>query len=145
MPNSGRLDNRASRSAKLEPAFRGTPVVELPGSLAPVIRIAGTQFVSKFMKPIPPIQQRSPRKQENLPLTDYSYQTTAKAVESSPTVIQKKIRVPQLPASWKISRDYFGAEATRDFVTEAIFFTWIAGVAAWPISTLLHQLLRYMI
>jgi Flp pilus assembly protein TadB len=129
----------------LEPAFRGTPVVELPGSLAPVIRIEGTQLVEKFMKPTPQIQQRSPRKQENFPLTDYSYQTTAEAVENSSTLVQKQIRTRQLSASWKISRDYFGAEATRDFVAEFIFFAWIAVVAAWAISVMLHQLLRWMI
>ena len=97
------------------------------------------------MKPTPQIQQSSPRKQENLPRTDYSYQTTADVVENSPTLVQKQVRLPQLPASWRISRDYFGAEATRDFVTEAIFFAWITAVAAWPISVMLHQLLRWMI
>jgi hypothetical protein len=120
-------------------------VVELIGSLAPVIRIEGTQFVEKFMKPIPQIQQRSPRKPKNFPATDFSYQTTAEAVENSSTLVTKQIHLPQLSASWKISRDYFGAEATRDFVTEVIFFAWMAVVAAWAISVMLHQLLRWMI
>jgi hypothetical protein len=97
------------------------------------------------MKPTPQIQQRSPRKQENFPLTDYSYQSTAEAVEKASTLVQTQIRLPQLPASWRISRDYFGAEATRDFVAEVVFFGWITVVAAWPISLLLHQLLRWMI
>jgi hypothetical protein len=97
------------------------------------------------MKPTPQIQQRSPRKQESFPLTDYSFQSTAEVVEKASTLVHKQIRPPRLPASWRISRDYFGAEATRDFVTESIFFVWIAGVAAWPICMMLNQLLHWMI
>jgi len=91
------------------------------------------------MKPTPQIQQR------NFPLTDYPYQATAEAVETASTLAQKKIRLPHLRASWRISHDYFGAEATRDFVAELFFFGWITAVAAWPVGVMLHQLVHWII
>jgi hypothetical protein len=91
------------------------------------------------MKPTPQIQPR------NFPLTDCSYQTPDVVIETPTTVVGKTIRQPQLRSFWKISAGYSGAEATLDFAAEAILFASISAVAAWPITVLLHQLLRWMI
>jgi hypothetical protein len=127
-------------------------VVELTGSLTPVIRIEGTQLLEKFMKPTPQISpnERSPRSDgrhlrdhQNLPLTDYSYQSSAAAVGHHSALAKKAIT--ELRTFRKISSEFFAAEAGREYVGEAILFASILGVAAWPISVLLHQLLRWMI
>jgi hypothetical protein len=97
------------------------------------------------MKPTPQINQRSPRKQRSFPLTDHSYQMTDAVIESPATVVERKIRKPQLRSFWKISASYFGAEASLAYAAEAILFASISVVAAWPIAVLLNQLLRWMI
>lgn len=91
------------------------------------------------MKPTPQIRPR------NFPLTDCSYQMPDAVIETPTTVAGKTIRQPQLRSFWKISAGYFGAEASLDFVTEAILFAAISAVATWPTAVLLHQLLRWMI
>jgi hypothetical protein len=91
------------------------------------------------MKPTPQIPQRS------FPLTDCSYQMPDAVIEAPTTVVGKTIRQPQLRSFWKISAGYSRAEAGLDFAIEAILFASISAVAAWPITVLLHQLLRWMI
>jgi hypothetical protein len=45
----------------------------------------------------------------------------------------------------KVSRDFLGAEMTRDYVAEALFFVSMTCVAAWPVGIVIHQLTRWMI
>ena len=127
-------------------------MVESPGSLAPVIRSDGTQLLEKFMKPTPQISPnersahsdgRDLRDHQNLPLTDYSYQSSAAAVGHHSALAQKA--VTELRTFRKISSEFFAAEAVREYLGEAILFASMLSVAAWPISVMLHQLLRWMI
>jgi hypothetical protein len=96
------------------------------------------------MKPTPQISpsQRSSHG-ENSPLTDYAYQLTAEAVDRSSVIAEKAIS--ERRTFRKVSNEFFGAEASREYVTEAIFFASITCVAAWPISIAIYQLTRWMI
>jgi hypothetical protein len=93
----------------------------------------------------PPPDNRASTDHRNFPLTDYSYQATAEAIANPTALAQNRTQMPQARSLWKLSGDYFGAEAGLDFVTEAIFFAWISGVAAWPLSVMIYQLTRWMI
>jgi hypothetical protein len=96
------------------------------------------------MKPTPQISpSQRPSRGESSPLTDYAYQLTAEALDRSSVIAEKAIS--ERRTFRKVSSEFFGAEASREYVTEAIFFAWISCVAAWPISVMLHQLLRWMI
>jgi hypothetical protein len=90
------------------------------------------------MKPTPQIS-RSQRhsRGENSPLTDYAYQLPAEAVDRS-SVAEKAIS--ERRTFRKVSNEFFRAEATREYVTEAIFFLGISCVAAWPVTVAIHQL-----
>jgi len=78
-----------------------------------------------------------------LPLTDYSFQATADTAETSSATAERQIS--ELRTFRVISREFFRAEATHDYVAEAIFFVGISCVAAWPIAVMLKQLVRMMI
>jgi len=80
------------------------------------------------MKPTPQIspKQHAPRR---FPVTDYSFQATADASSSSPSVRP----ATKAPAFHKLSSEYFGAETSRDHIAELLFFILIIGIAAWPI------------
>ncbi len=44
----------------------------------------------------------------------------------------------------KVSNEFFGAEASRDYVSEFLLFTLIAAIAAWPIiSTIVGMIHRF--
>jgi hypothetical protein len=78
-----------------------------------------------------------------LPLTDYSFQATADAAETSSATAEQQIS--ELRTFRVISREFFRAEATHDYVAEAIFFVGISCVALWPIVVMLNQLVGMMI
>jgi len=104
------------------------------------------------MKPTPQISsnhqslrgdgRRDPR---NFPRPDHAYHSTLSTREGSTSAADEKTCAPQPRAFWKVSADYFTVEATRDYITEAIFFAWISAVAAWPIAVAIHQLTRWII
>ena len=50
--------------------------------------------------------------------------------------------VTRSPAFHKLSSEFFGAETSRDYVAELLFFILIAGIAAWPIVTMLIAVIR---
>ena len=77
------------------------------------------------------------------PLTDYSYHSTAEAVGRSSATAEKAIA--ELRTFRKVSRNFFGAEANREYVAEAFFFVLLTCVAAWPISVMIRQLITMMI
>ena len=89
------------------------------------------------MKPTPQIS-RSQRVFRNLPLTDYSFQTTADTKSSSSAVLP----ATKSPAFYKLSSEFFGAETSRDYVAELLFFILITGIAAWPIVSMLIAVIR---
>ena len=46
------------------------------------------------------------------------------------------------PAFYKLSSEFLGAERSRDYVAELLFFILITGVAAWPILSMLIAVIR---
>jgi hypothetical protein len=91
------------------------------------------------MKPIPQISP-SQHASRNFPLTDYSFQATADAKSGSSAVGPAK----KAPAFHKLSSEFFGAEASRDFFAELLFFILIAGIAAWPVMSMLIAVIRLL-
>jgi hypothetical protein len=99
------------------------------------------------MKPIPQINQNQPvsrrdnrvrRGNRQVLLTDYNYRPTAETqlgfAVGEPTT--------RLPAFHTLSREFFGAETSRDYVTELLFFVLITGIAAWPVVSMLIAVTR---
>lgn len=84
------------------------------------------------MKPttqISPSQHAS----RSFPLTDYSFQATADAKSSSSAVRP----ATKSPAFHKLSSEFFGAEARREYIAELLLFILITGIAAWPVMSML--------
>ena len=99
------------------------------------------------MKPILQISQkqrrsrrdnRARRSRQSLPLTDYNYHPTAE------TQVNSSAGWPatKSPAFHKLSSEFFGAETSRDYVAELLFFVLITGVAAWPVVSMLIAVIR---
>ncbi len=83
------------------------------------------------------------RDHRSFPLTDYSYQSTAEALDRSSAIAEKL--TAELRTFRTISRKFFGGEANRDYVAEALFFISISCVAAWPVTVMIRQLITMMI
>ena len=99
------------------------------------------------MKPIPQISpdqggarrgSGAPRDHKSFPLTDYSYQATIDAKLNSSAVLP----ATKSPAFHKLSSEFFGAETSRDYVAELLFFILITGIAAWPVMSMLVAVIR---
>ena len=99
------------------------------------------------MKPIPQInheERGSPRDDlarrghQSFPLTDYNYRPTADAEAISPT----GRAAIKSPAFHKLSTEFLGAETSRDYVAELLFFLLITCLAVWPIVTMLIAVVR---
>jgi hypothetical protein len=89
------------------------------------------------MKPTPQISPKQ-HASRNFPLTDYSFQATVDAKSSSSSVGPAK----KAPAFHKLSSEFFGAETSRDYFVELVFFILIAGIAAWPVMLMLIAVIR---
>jgi hypothetical protein len=89
------------------------------------------------MKPRPQISP-SQHASRNFPLTDYSYQATADAKSTSSAVRPAR----KAPAFHKLSSEFFGAETSRGYIAELLFFILIVGLAAWPIISMLIAVIR---
>ena len=48
----------------------------------------------------------------------------------------------KLPAFHRLSSEFLGAERSRDYVAELLFFVLIIGIAAWPIMSMLIAMIR---
>jgi hypothetical protein len=46
------------------------------------------------------------------------------------------------PAFHKMSSEFLGAETSRDYVVELLFFILITGLAAWPVVSMLIAVVR---
>ena len=99
------------------------------------------------MKPIPQISHtqrasrhdnRARRKHPSFPLTDYNYRPTAEAEASS----LAGRPATKAPAFHKLSSKFFGAETSRDYLAELLFFVLITGIAAWPVVSMLIAVVR---
>jgi hypothetical protein len=104
------------------------------------------------MKPISQdsLNQRYARGDGNLrrdhrgcPITDCSFQSTAGAIDHTSATTQKGM--VELRTFRRVSREYFGAEATGEYLKEAIFFAAIACIAAWPVTVMMYELMRMTI
>jgi hypothetical protein len=72
------------------------------------------------------------------PVTDYSYQPTADARMSSSAVL----RATKAPGFHRLSSEFFGAEASRDYIAEFSMFMLITGISFWPIISALVAVTR---
>jgi hypothetical protein len=135
---AGRPDKGSFDLAKLEPAIRGTPVVESYHArvFAPVSRTAFGKN-QKFMKPIHQISPAQHARQ-SFPSTDYNFQATVDAKASSAAVRP----ATKSPAFHKISSEFFGAETSREYIAELLFFILITGISAWPIMLAVVAIIR---
>ena|SRR5882757_10617625 len=75
---------------------------------------------------------------QSFPLTDYNYRPAAEAEAISPAVRP----ATKSPAFHKLSSKFLGAETSRDYVAELLFFMLITGLAAWPIMSMLVAVIR---
>src|SRR6266496_4648618 len=81
---------------------------------------------------------RARRSHQSFPLTDYNYHPTAKSRVNS----SARWRATKSPAFHKLSSEFLGAETSRDYVAELLFFILITGIAAWPIMSMLVAVIR---
>jgi hypothetical protein len=99
------------------------------------------------MKPTPQINDkrrgsrrdnRARRSNRRVLPTDYNYRSTAETQLTSsadrPTA--------KLPAFHKLSSEFFGTEASRDYVAELLYFVLITGIVAWPVMSMLIAVVR---
>ena len=81
---------------------------------------------------------RARRSHQSFPLTDYNYHPTAESQVNSSV----GWRATKSPAFHKLSSEFFGTEASRDYVAELLFFMLITGIAAWPVMSMLIAVIR---
>jgi len=99
--------------------------------MKPILQISHKQRGSRR-------DNRARRRHESFPLTDYNYRPTAEADTISPAG-QPAIKSP---AFHKLSSEFLGAETSRDYLAELLFFVLIIGIAAWPIVSMLIAVVR---
>jgi hypothetical protein len=87
-----------------------------------------------------PTIQISPNRHasRSFPLTDYPFQATADAKSSSSAVFSEG----KSPAFYKLSSEFFGAEARRDYIAELLLFILITGILAWSIISAIVAVTR---
>jgi hypothetical protein len=90
------------------------------------------------MKPTPQVSHQSTRR-ANFPLVDYHYQTTRDTSVAGATAVSS---TRSLRAIWKMSAEFFGAEAGREYAIELSSFCLLATLSAWPIVTMLIAVVR---
>src|SRR5438874_13325045 len=76
---------------------------------------------------------RARRGHQSFPLTDYNYRPTADVEAISPTG-RPAIKSP---AFHKLSTEFLGAETSRDYIAELLFFLLFTCFAVWPFVTML--------
>src|SRR5216684_4179027 len=82
--------------------------------------------------------KRAGRKRPSSALTDYNYHPTAES-QVNPSAGRPATKAP---AFHKLSSEFFGAETSRDYVAELLFFLLITCLAVWPIVTMLIAVVR---
>jgi hypothetical protein len=78
------------------------------------------------------------RNHQSFPLTDYNYRPTAET-QFSPAAGRPATKAP---AFHKLSSEFLGAETSRDYFAELLFFILITGLAAWPVMSMLIAVIR---
>jgi len=89
------------------------------------------------MKPTPQIS-REQQAARSFPLTDYTFQPTAEAAAKTTA----GPAATESPAFYKLGSEFFGAEASRNYVAELLLFVLITGLGAWPIISALVAVTR---
>jgi hypothetical protein len=74
----------------------------------------------------------------SFPLTDYNFQATVDGKASSAAVRP----ATKSPAFYKLSSEFFGAERSREYIAELLFFILITGISAWPIMLAVVAIIR---
>ncbi|MEY2527089.1 MAG: hypothetical protein QOE73_1860 [Verrucomicrobiota bacterium] len=113
-------------------------------------RVYQSAPTNKFMKPTPQIDPDYHLRRDgqvtdhrSFPATDYGFQSSVETLGCSTAVATQGMA--ELRTFRKVSRDFFRAEATRDYVTEALLFVLMSCAAAWPMGVTIHQLTRWTI
>jgi hypothetical protein len=81
---------------------------------------------------------RARRSHQSFPLTDYNYRPTAESQVNS----SADWRATKSPAFHRLSSEFLGAETSRDYVAELLFFILITALAAWPVMSMLIAVIR---
>jgi hypothetical protein len=87
-------------------------------------------------------ESRGLRAHGSFPLTDYQFRSTAEAHSVSGLLPGKTGRVSESKDFRKLSTEFLADETTRDYVKEAILFTVIVAISAWPIIQMIGALAR---
>jgi hypothetical protein len=99
--------------------------------MKPTSQISDTQRGSRR-------DNRAWRSHQSFPLTDYNYRPTAEPQVSS----SAGQPFTKAPAFHKLSSEFLGAETSRDYIAELLFFVLITGIAAWPVVSMLIAVMR---
>jgi hypothetical protein len=89
------------------------------------------------MKPTP---QMSSNRQTGFPSMDYNFQAKGDPKSSCSNVYPAE----KSPPFHKLSSEFFGAEAYRDYVTNFLVFTVLGLITAWPIMWMLVAVTRLL-
>lgn len=73
----------------------------------------------------------------NQPLTDYHFHTNEMPAGSKDAKLSPPVFAPGFR---NLSKEFLGAETTRSYVAEVVFFAIIVGVSAWPMVSMVHAL-----
>jgi len=84
------------------------------------------------MKPTPQLTRNQHAARSSL-LTDYSFQATVEA----PANTAAALPATKPRAFYKMSSEFFEAEAHLDYIAELFFFILITGLVAWPVMSML--------
>jgi hypothetical protein len=87
-------------------------------------------------------ESRGLRAHGSFPLTDYQFRSTADARSVAAFAPGKTSHVSEVKNFRKLSSEFLGDETTRDYVKEAILFTIIVAISAWPIIQMVGALAR---
>ena len=99
--------------------------------MKPIVQISHKQRGSRR-------DNRARRHHQSFPLTDYNYRPTVEAEASS----LAGRPATKAPAFHELSSEFLGAETSRDYFAELLFFVLIIGLAAWPVVSMLIAVVR---
>lgn len=77
------------------------------------------------------------------PLTDYRFHASGSEVQSDGT--SRKVTRPVFAPGFRdLSNEFLGAETTRHYVAEVLFFAIIVGVSTWPIVSMVRAMSQFV-
>lgn len=87
----------------------------------------------------------SSRLRSTHPLTDCQFQAPATELQAGRAGNDRKLARPVFAPGFRdLSNKFLGAETTRNYVAEVVFFAIIVGVSAWPIVSMVQALGQLM-